>query len=52
MYAYQADPTDPNEISFNKGDILDVLDNTGKWWQCRTPSGQTGIAPSNYLTML
>ncbi|OCF34531.1 SHO1 osmosensor [Kwoniella heveanensis CBS 569] len=52
MYAYSASPDDPNEVSFAKGDILDVLDNTGKWFQVRTPTGATGIAPSNYLTVL
>ncbi|WWC87567.1 uncharacterized protein L201_002457 [Kwoniella dendrophila CBS 6074] len=52
MYAYSASPDDPNEVSFAKGDILDVLDNTGKWFQVRTPTGATGIAPSNYLTLL
>ncbi|ORX36442.1 hypothetical protein BD324DRAFT_651682 [Kockovaella imperatae] len=52
MYAYNANPDDPNEVSFAKGDLLEVIDNTGKWFQVRTPSGQTGIAPSNYLTML
>ncbi|WVQ63040.1 uncharacterized protein L199_001191 [Kwoniella botswanensis] len=52
MYAYSASPDDPNEVSFAKGDILEVLDNTGKWFQVRTPAGATGIAPSNYLTLL
>lgn len=66
MYAYSASPDDPNEVSFAKGDILEVMDNTGKWFQVKTPSGQTGvyisfsvcsanvsqIAPSNYLSML
>ena len=44
MYAYSADPSDSNEVSFAKGDILDVMDNTGKWFQVRTPSGQTGVS--------
>ncbi|KAK4690050.1 SHO1 osmosensor, partial [Tremellales sp. Uapishka_1] len=52
MYAYSASPDDPNEVSFSKGDVLDVVDNTGKWYQVRTPAGTTGIAPSNYLTMI
>jgi len=52
MYAYSASPDDPNEVSFAKGDLLEVVDATGKWYQVRTPSGATGIAPSNYLTML
>ncbi|KAL1410153.1 Transmembrane osmosensor [Vanrija albida] len=51
-YAYTASPDDPNEVSFAKGDILDVVDTTGKWYQVRTPSGQVGIAPSNYLSLL
>lgn len=52
MYSYTSDPSDPNEVSFNKGDILDVQDTTGKWYQVRTPTGAAGIAPSNYLTIL
>lgn len=44
MYAYQADPADPNEVSFNKGDMLEVLDNTGKWFQVKTQGGQTGVS--------
>jgi SHO1 osmosensor len=44
MYAYQADPADPNEVSFNKGDMLEVLDNTGKWFQVKTQAGQTGVS--------
>ena len=52
MYAYSADPSDANEVSFAKGDILEVLDNSGKWWQVKTPSGAIGIAPSNYCSLL
>lgn len=30
LYAYEANPSDPNEISFKKGDILNVIDSKGK----------------------
>jgi len=46
MYAYSASPDDPNEVSFAKGDMLDVIDGTGKWFQVRAPNGQTGVGPS------
>lgn len=27
LYSYSASPDDPNEVSFGKGDVLDVVDN-------------------------
>lgn len=53
LYAYSASPDDPNEISFTKGEVLLVVDNSGKWWRVRKPNGMgEGIAPSNYLSMV
>ncbi|EJU02577.1 hypothetical protein DACRYDRAFT_78409 [Dacryopinax primogenitus] len=52
LYAYTASPDDPNEITFVKGEVMDILDNTGKWWQARKQDGSTGIAPSNYLQLI
>lgn len=37
-----ASPDDSNELSFNKGDILDVLDKQGKWWSARRADGVAG----------
>jgi SHO1 osmosensor len=55
LYSYTANPQDPTELSFEKGDVLDILDNKGKWWHAviTKADGTTvsGIAPSNYLSV-
>lgn len=50
MFSYTAGTDDPSELSFKKGETLDILDRSGKWWEGRkTLDGQVGIVPSNYL---
>lgn len=45
-YGYTANPDDPGEMSFTKGELLDILDDIGKWWQARKADGTTGYVPS------
>jgi hypothetical protein len=51
-FADKASPDDPQELSFAKGEILHVADDTGKWWQCRKSDGSMGICPSNCSSFL
>eukprot|EP00158_Paraphelidium_tribonemae_P008644 Partr_v1_DN28638_c0_g1_i2_m49764 putative Plasma membrane osmosensor that activates the high osmolarity glycerol (HOG) MAPK signaling pathway in response to high osmolarity (By similarity) len=52
LYSYVANPEDPDEVSFNKGERFDVLDNSGKWWRIRKQDGKIGSVPSNYCELL
>lgn len=37
-----ADAGDKNEISFSKGDILEVTDDSGRWWNVKKVDGTEG----------
>ncbi|KAJ3007208.1 UNVERIFIED_CONTAM: Transmembrane osmosensor [Siphonaria sp. JEL0065] len=56
LHAYTANPSDPKELSFAKGQVLDILDMSGKWWAARYTdvdgSVRVGIVPSNYVQAL
>lgn len=49
LHNYQGSPDDPNELSFQKDEMLEILDKRGNWWQARKADGTTGIVPSNYF---
>jgi SHO1 osmosensor len=42
MYHRTVSPNDPNEVSFSKGEILDIIDKNEKWWQERKEDGTIG----------
>ncbi|KAF7373319.1 Kinase-like protein [Mycena sanguinolenta] len=48
-WAYRASPNDPNEISFNKSDILVIVDWWDGWCLAKKADGSLGLAPSNCL---
>ncbi|KZV96571.1 kinase-like protein [Exidia glandulosa HHB12029] len=52
LYSYAASPDDPNEVSFSKDEIIEILSHDGKWWLGRKADGSMGIVPSNYLQIL
>ncbi|KAH7588823.1 SH3 domain [Nakaseomyces glabratus] len=52
LYSYEADSADAYEMSFEQGEILMVSDIEGRWWKAKKESGETGIIPSNYVTII
>jgi len=52
---YQFKAQNDTELSFNKGDRLEVLDRPAadpEWFKARNQCGQIGLVPSNYLLEL
>jgi signal transducing adaptor molecule len=46
------EPTEPNELAFEKGDVIEVVDREYKdWWKGQL-KGRTGIFPVNYVVRL
>ncbi|CDH48732.1 predicted protein [Lichtheimia corymbifera JMRC:FSU:9682] len=50
LHTYRANPNDPNELSFEKDELIEILDRRGNWWQAKKHNGAIGIVPSNYFT--
>jgi hypothetical protein len=40
-------PDDPTELSFQKGEVLEIEDQAGKWWQAKKADGTAGSESSN-----
>ncbi|XP_006462974.1 hypothetical protein AGABI2DRAFT_194016 [Agaricus bisporus var. bisporus H97] len=52
LFEYNASPTDPSELTFARGEVLEIFDKSGKWWEAMKSNGARGIAPSNYLEII
>lgn len=52
LFNYEANKEDPNEISFSQGEVMEITNNKGKWWQARKADGTVGIVPSNFLKVI
>ncbi|KAK7048577.1 hypothetical protein R3P38DRAFT_2870241 [Favolaschia claudopus] len=51
-YSHTADPSDPNELSFRKGDLFEIAHKRGKWWLARNADGSTGIVPYTFVEII
>ncbi|KAF8755501.1 SLA1 homology domain 1, SHD1 [Rhizoctonia solani] len=48
LYDYNA--ANPDELSFEQGEILTIINNNGEgWWHCANESRQIGLVPCNYI---
>lgn len=51
LYAYRR--ASESELSFQRGELLIILDCRGNWWQARLPgNGAVGFVPSNFVRVL
>ncbi|KAF8626884.1 hypothetical protein AX15_004644 [Amanita polypyramis BW_CC] len=52
LFNYKGSDTDPHELTFVKGDIFEIIDQSGKWWEAVNKEGRVGIVPSNYVQLV
>ena len=52
---YSFNSGNPEELTFQKGDLLDIVDqpeDDPDWWEARKANGQTGLIPRNYVEIV
>ena len=52
---YSFNSGNPEELTFAKGDMLDIIDQPADdpdWWEARKPNGDTGLVPRNYVEVV
>ncbi|KAK2090377.1 Cytoplasmic protein nck1 [Saguinus oedipus] len=52
---YPFSSSNDEELNFEKGDIMDVIEkpeNDPEWWKCRKINGMVGLVPKNYVTIM
>ena len=52
---YSFNSGNPEELAFNKGDLMDIIDqppDDPDWWEARKSDGTTGLIPRNYVEVI
>lgn len=52
---YSFNSGNSEELTFQKGDLLDIIDqpeDDPDWWEARKATGQTGLIPRNYVEVI
>lgn len=52
LWDYNPDGTDPNDLSFRAGDIIEIVSETNVDWWTGKLNGRQGLFPSNYVEKL
>jgi len=50
IFSFEA--TNPQELTISRGERVEVLDDSRKWWMVKSRVGGCGYVPSNMLELL